>query len=68
MLWNVFFFFDGRIGFLVYIGECAGVLEAARMAPIIVGSFRFGDQIGRDLSGSGHGMFGLWSECSRSFD
>ena len=63
MPWNVFCF-EERIGFLVYVGECGGVLEAAWMAPIVAGSFRFGDQIGRDLSGSGHGMFGLWSECS----
>ena len=63
VLWNVFFF-EGRIGFLVYVRECGGVLEAAQMAPIIAGSFRFGDQFGHDLSGSGHGIFRLWSECS----
>ena len=35
------------------------------MASIVVGSFQFGYQIGRDLSGSGRDMFGLWSKCSR---
>ena len=38
------------------------------MALIVTESFRFGNQIGHDLSGSGHDMFGLWSECSRSLN
>ena len=57
------FFFGGCGGSAACRGGC---VDGAFGSLFVAGSFRSGDQIERDLSESGRGMFELWSEFSCS--